>query len=96
MRTRMLAGLLMAAGTAFGAEGAARSQSAAKVDGAAGREFYQLRKYELRNGAQTALTQGYLERALIPALFDCSDRDSEARHLVARKLDALVSAAIIS
>jgi hypothetical protein len=35
---------------------------------ATGREFYQLRKYELRNGPQTALTQGYLERALIPAL----------------------------
>ena len=32
------------------------------------REFYQWRKYELRNGAQTALTQGYLQRALIPAL----------------------------
>jgi NIPSNAP len=31
-------------------------------------EFYQLRKYELRNGAQTALCQGYFERALIPAL----------------------------
>jgi hypothetical protein len=31
-------------------------------------EFYQLRKYSLRNGAQTALTQEYFERALIPAL----------------------------
>jgi hypothetical protein len=35
---------------------------------AAGREFYQLRKYELRNGAQVGLCQGYFERALIPAL----------------------------
>lgn len=34
----------------------------------AGQEFYQLRKYMLRNGPQTALTQGYFERALIPAL----------------------------
>jgi len=34
----------------------------------AGHELYQLRKYTLRNGPQTALTQGYLERALIPAL----------------------------
>ena len=31
-------------------------------------EFYQLRKYVLRNGPQTALTQKYLEEALIPAL----------------------------
>lgn len=31
-------------------------------------EFYQLRKYSLRTGPQIALTQGYLERALIPAL----------------------------
>ncbi len=34
----------------------------------AGQELYQLRKYALRNGPQTALTQGYFERALIPAL----------------------------
>ena len=31
-------------------------------------EFYQLRTYTLRNGPQLALTQGYFERALIPAL----------------------------
>jgi hypothetical protein len=31
-------------------------------------EFYQLRKYALRNGPQPALCQGYFERALIPAL----------------------------
>ena len=31
-------------------------------------EFYQLRKYTLRNGPQLALTQGYFEKALIPAL----------------------------
>jgi hypothetical protein len=35
---------------------------------AVGQELYQLRKYELRNGPQTALTQGYFEKALIPAL----------------------------
>jgi NIPSNAP len=52
-----------AAGVALGAEGSAMGQSAA-----AGREFYQLRKYELRNGSQLALCQGYFERALIPAL----------------------------
>ena len=32
------------------------------------REFYQLRKYELRNGAQTAMAQKYFAQALIPAL----------------------------
>lgn len=31
-------------------------------------EFYQLRSYSLRTGPQLALTQGYFERALIPAL----------------------------
>src|SRR6201994_1793294 len=31
-------------------------------------EFYQLRKYTLRNGSQLALTQSYFEHALIPAL----------------------------
>jgi hypothetical protein len=54
-------------GAAMGAEGMAMGQSGAPAGGA-GREFYQWRKYELRNGAQTGLTQGYLERALIPAL----------------------------
>jgi NIPSNAP len=49
------------AGAAFGAaEGQAQSGAL--------QEFYQLRKYELRNGPQLALTQGYFERALIPAL----------------------------
>jgi hypothetical protein len=49
------------AGAAFGA-------LEAKAAPAPQQEFYQLRKYELRNGPQTALTQGYFERALIPAL----------------------------
>jgi hypothetical protein len=31
-------------------------------------EYYQLRAYALRTGPQLALTQGYFERALIPAL----------------------------
>ena len=34
----------------------------------AAQEFYQLRKYALRNGTQLALTQNYFEHALIPAL----------------------------
>jgi hypothetical protein len=33
-----------------------------------GKEFYQLRTYTLRNGPQLALTQGYFQRALVPAL----------------------------
>jgi hypothetical protein len=50
-------------------EANAMAQAAARSTGpATGREFYQLRKYELRNGPQMALTQGYFERALIPAL----------------------------
>lgn len=32
------------------------------------REFYQLRKYTLRTGAQLALAQSYFQQALIPAL----------------------------
>jgi hypothetical protein len=41
----------------------------AQTPAAAGaQEFYQLRKYALRNGPQPALCQGYFERALIPAL----------------------------
>ena len=35
---------------------------------AGAQEFYQLRTYFMRNGPQPALTQGYFERALIPAL----------------------------
>ena len=50
------------AGAAFGAEPQAKAQAEAR------QEFYQLRKYTLRNGPQLALTQGYFEKALIPAL----------------------------
>jgi hypothetical protein len=72
VKSAMAAGVVP--GAALGAEsaaGQASAQTAAGVQGhdaMEGREFYQLRRYELRNGAQTALTQGYLERALIPAL----------------------------
>jgi hypothetical protein len=50
------------AGAAFGAEPQAKAQAEAR------QEFYQLRKYTLRNGPHLALTQGYFEKALIPAL----------------------------
>jgi hypothetical protein len=56
-------------GAAFGAQGAAAAPVDRKAaDGAAPREFYQLRRYALRNGPQSALAQGYFEHALIPAL----------------------------
>jgi hypothetical protein len=60
VKSAVVAGVSAAA---LGAEGMAMGQRAA-----VGQEFYQLRKYELRNGPQLALTLGYLERALIPAL----------------------------
>jgi NIPSNAP len=56
----------VAAGVALKADSSAALRNDKQE--ALGQEFYQLRKYSLRNGAQTALTQGYFERALIPAL----------------------------
>jgi hypothetical protein len=52
----------MASGAAFGAD------PDGKILAEARQEFYQLRIYTLRTGPQLALTQGYFERALIPAL----------------------------
>lgn len=46
----------------------AASHASAQPTGATTQEYYQLRTYTLRNGPQQALTQGYLERALVPAL----------------------------
>jgi hypothetical protein len=43
-------------------------QGMAQAPAAAPMEFYQLRRYELRNGPQTALVQNYFAHALIPAL----------------------------
>ena len=51
-----------------GPSAALRSAQDDNLGAKAQQEFYQLRKYELRNGPQTALTQGYFEKALIPAL----------------------------
>ncbi len=53
---------LAASGTAFGVE------PQTSRPGEATEEFYQLRTYTLRTGPQLALTQGYFEHALIPAL----------------------------
>jgi hypothetical protein len=52
--------LATASAAAFSMEAQSQPQPA--------REFYQLRKYTLRNGPQLALTQNYFEHALIPAL----------------------------
>jgi len=52
----------IASGAAFGGEPDGKVQVATR------QEFYQLRTYTLRTGPQLALTQGYFERALIPAL----------------------------
>ena len=51
-----------------GPSAALRSAQDDNLGAKAQQEFYQLRKYELRNGPQTTLTQGYFEKALIPAL----------------------------
>ncbi|HEX9199219.1 MAG TPA: NIPSNAP family protein [Acidobacteriaceae bacterium] len=58
------AAVAVASGAAFGVE----ANAVAEAQATAGQEFYQLRKYTLRNGPQLALCQGYFERALIPAL----------------------------
>src|SRR5271168_3160817 len=50
----------MAGAALSGGEGRALAQAA--------QEFYQLRRYSLRNGTQLSLTQTYFEHALIPAL----------------------------
>jgi hypothetical protein len=56
-------------GATLNAQSAATAQADAKTaSGVAAPEFYQLRRYALRNGPQTALVEGYFERALIPAL----------------------------
>ncbi len=41
---------------------------AAQTAATASREFYQLRKYDLRNGPQLAMAQKYFAEALVPAL----------------------------
>jgi hypothetical protein len=52
--------IAMAGAALSGGEGRALAQP--------GQEFYQLRKFTLRNGAQPALVQNYFAQALIPAL----------------------------
>lgn len=52
----------VASHAAFGAEPEGQTPAEAR------QEFYQLRTYTLRTGPQLSLTQGYFEKALIPAL----------------------------
>src|ERR1700744_5184967 len=52
--------IAMAGAALSGVEGRAQAQTS--------QEYYLLRKYSLRNGAQTGLTQAYFAQALIPAL----------------------------
>ncbi|MGC2404439.1 MAG: NIPSNAP family protein [Acidobacteriaceae bacterium] len=54
--------------SAIAMAGAALSGGEGRAMAQASQEFYLLRKYALRNGAQLALTQTYFAQALIPAL----------------------------
>lgn len=64
-RREFVRSALVTAGVAAGTTGVA---SGAPLPASGGREFYQLRTYRLRTGPQMALTEGYFERALLPAL----------------------------
>jgi hypothetical protein len=54
--------------TAGAATGVAAFGAEPEPGGGPHQEYYQLRAYTLRTGPQLALTQGYFEQALIPAL----------------------------
>jgi hypothetical protein len=54
--------------TAGAATGVAAFGAETEPGGGPHQEYYQLRAYTLRTGPQLALTQGYFEQALIPAL----------------------------
>jgi hypothetical protein len=47
---------------------AAKMQAASSGSSVAGREYYELRSYRLKPGASRAPLEGYLEKALLPAL----------------------------
>lgn len=59
----MLTGASALAGAMPGASGQAEEQQ-----GRGGREYYELRQYQLRSGPQVRLTHGFLRDALLPAL----------------------------
>jgi hypothetical protein len=66
-RREFVKSALVTAGMASGAA-ASGAESDGKALAETRQEFYELRTYTLRTGPQLALTQGYFERALIPAL----------------------------
>ncbi len=53
---------------AASAVSAATQQTMLAADAGAGRDFYDLRAYRMKQGADHSLLDGYLEKALIPAL----------------------------
>jgi hypothetical protein len=61
-RRQFLTASLAASAVALSHEGQAQAATARS------REFYQIRRYHLQNGPQTALTESYFADALIPAL----------------------------
>lgn len=61
-RRQFIAASLAASAAALAREGMAQTP------GSRAREFYQLRRYFLQSGPQTALTENYIGGALIPAL----------------------------
>ncbi len=61
-RRQFLAASLAASAVALAGNGAAEAQPAVK------REFYQIRRYNLKSGPQLKLTEDYFAEALIPAL----------------------------
>jgi hypothetical protein len=65
-RRTFLASSLATAG--LGAAKSAALKGAEQTTDPAGRDFYELRRYELRAGSQAKLTHAYLRDALIPAV----------------------------
>jgi hypothetical protein len=61
-RRQFLAASLATSAMALAREGAAEAPTASP------REYYQIRRYQMRSGPQTALTESYFADALIPAL----------------------------
>jgi len=63
-RRDFLAGSLAASALAVAPEAGAQTQN----DSSKQREYYQIRRYFLQSGSQTAMTEKYISDALIPAL----------------------------
>jgi hypothetical protein len=69
-RRNFLAASLAASALALARKASPQSAPAAvqPVPAATPRDYYQIRRYQMRSGPQTALTQTYFADALIPAL----------------------------